>query len=130
MKSYTQLAQEQRYQISALIKMEHTQTEIANLLGVHKTTISREIRRNSGLNRFINSAWKDVSKRHRRVLNLQPGLSLGAYSRRGIIPNQISIEHRPAIIDTYSRFGDWEMDTVIGRHHRQALSHWLNVNQN
>lgn len=47
--NYTQLTQEQRYQISALMKMGHQQTAIAACLRVHKSTISRELRRNSGL---------------------------------------------------------------------------------
>ena len=47
--TYTQLAQEQRYQIYALLKMEHTQPEIAANLGVHKSTVSREVRRNRGM---------------------------------------------------------------------------------
>ena len=46
--SYTQLTQEQRYQIQALLKMEHSGTEIADALGVHKSTISRELKRNRG----------------------------------------------------------------------------------
>ena len=46
--SYTQLTQEQRYHIHALLKMEHSQTEIAGTLGVHKSTISRELQRNHG----------------------------------------------------------------------------------
>jgi hypothetical protein len=41
--SYTQLTQEQRYQIHALLKMEHSRTEFANTLGVDKSTISREL---------------------------------------------------------------------------------------
>ena len=45
---YTQLTQEQRYQIHSLKKMEHSQTEIAGCIGVHKSTISRELRRNQG----------------------------------------------------------------------------------
>ena len=45
---YTQLTQEQRYQIHALLKMEHSRTEIADTLGVHKSTISRELQRNRG----------------------------------------------------------------------------------
>ena len=45
---YTQLTQEQRYQIHALLKMEHSRTEIADTLGVHRSTISRELRRNRG----------------------------------------------------------------------------------
>ncbi len=42
MRGYTQLVHEQRYQIYALMKADHTQTEIAEILGVHKSTISRE----------------------------------------------------------------------------------------
>ncbi len=48
MKSYRQLTQEQRYQIYALKKAGHNQTEIANVMGVHKSTICRELRRNRG----------------------------------------------------------------------------------
>ena len=45
----------------------------------------------------------------------------GTYSRRGQIPHQVSIEQRPAIVDARTRFGDWELDTVIGKNHQQAL---------
>jgi len=45
----------------------------------------------------------------------------GVYSRRGCIPNQVSIDERPAIVDSRRRFGDWEGDTVIGKGHRGAL---------
>jgi IS30 family transposase len=46
--NYTQLTQEQRYQIYALLKMGHTQTEIASVISVHKSTVSRELQRNRG----------------------------------------------------------------------------------
>lgn len=46
--SYAQLTREQRYQIYALKKAGHSQTGIAGLLGVHKSTISRELKRNQG----------------------------------------------------------------------------------
>lgn len=48
MSHYTQLTQEQRYQIYALLKMNHTQTEIAKVISVNKSTISRELCRNRG----------------------------------------------------------------------------------
>ncbi len=48
MKRYTQLTQEQRYQIQALMKAKHNQTEIAAILEVDKSTISRELKRNKG----------------------------------------------------------------------------------
>lgn len=47
--NYTQLTREQRYQISALKKAGQNQTQIARVLGCHKSTISRELERNHGL---------------------------------------------------------------------------------
>lgn len=45
---YSQLTSEQQYQLYALLKAEHTLTIIAELVGKHKSTISREIARNTG----------------------------------------------------------------------------------
>ena len=41
--------------------------------------------------------------------------------RRGQIINRISIRERPEIVDTKSRLGDWEGDTIIGATHKQAI---------
>lgn len=46
--SYKQLTREQRYQIHALLKAAHNQSQIAMIIGCHKSTISRELRRNCG----------------------------------------------------------------------------------
>lgn len=48
MRTYKQLTSEQRYQISVLKKIGYGPTEIAKELEVHKSTISRELRRNTG----------------------------------------------------------------------------------
>lgn len=48
MGSYTQLTQEQRYQIYAFMKAGFSQTSIASEIGVHKSTVSRELSRNRG----------------------------------------------------------------------------------
>ena len=49
MRDYTQLTQEERYQIEALLKAGHPQSGITSVLKRHKSTISREFRRNRGL---------------------------------------------------------------------------------
>ena len=49
MRHYTQLTEHQRYEIYALMKAGHKQSEIAAVIGVHKATVSRELRRNRGL---------------------------------------------------------------------------------
>jgi len=46
--SYKHLSQTERYQIHALLKANLTYSEISNILGRHKSTISREISRNTG----------------------------------------------------------------------------------
>nr|SPS06974.1 protein of unknown function [Candidatus Nitrotoga fabula] len=45
----------------------------------------------------------------------------GKNDHRGIIPNRQFIEQRPAIVETRSRIGDWEADTIIGKNHQQAI---------
>ena len=42
---YKHLSQIERYQIHSLMKAQHSITQIADLLGRHKSTISRELRR-------------------------------------------------------------------------------------
>jgi len=40
---------------------------------------------------------------------------------RGQIKNAVSIDKRPRVVEEKSRIGDWEIDTVIGKNHKQAL---------
>ena len=47
--TYQHLSQTERYQIYILMKDGKTQTQIAKLMDRHKSTISREIGRNTGL---------------------------------------------------------------------------------
>ncbi len=49
MKNYKQLTAQQRYQIEALLQVGCTQTAIADQIGVHRSTISRELKRSIAL---------------------------------------------------------------------------------
>lgn len=40
---------------------------------------------------------------------------------RGIIPNRVSIEQRPKIVNKRKRIGDLEVDLMIGKNHQRAL---------
>jgi IS30 family transposase len=40
---------------------------------------------------------------------------------RGLIPNRVSIEKRPAIVEKRKRFGDTEVDLIMGKNHKSAL---------
>jgi transposase, IS30 family len=175
--NYTHLTQEERYQIYALKKAGHKQSEIASVLERSASTISRELARNSGrrgyrpkqahcksVERRANNArrideatWQFAEEMlaqdwspeqisghaaistetvyQRIYADKRAGGSLwkslrcqkqrkkryGKIERRGVIPNRLSIEDRPAIVETRRRIGDWEADTIIGKNHRQAI---------
>ena len=40
---------------------------------------------------------------------------------RGIIKNRVSIDQRPDIVEKRERFGDLEVDLIIGKNHKQAI---------
>lgn len=40
---------------------------------------------------------------------------------RGLIPNRVGIENRPAIVEQKERVGDFEIDTIIGSKHKGAI---------
>ena len=182
--TYKQLTREQRYQIYALMKAGLFQTETAQVIGVHKSTISRERRRNRGLRgyrpkqaqrfaeirrakavttrispdtwilveRLVKNDWSpeqisgwlsrefQIMVSHESIYqfilkNKRQGGDLylhlrckkqrrkryGSTNYRGRIPDRISIDQRPAVVDMRSRVGDWELDTIIGKGHKQAL---------
>ena len=183
MRTYTQLTQEQRYQIYALMKMGHPRTQIANCIGVDKSTISRELSRNRGQRgyrpkqahslamsrrrkgqcRIQSEIWALIEAKIRLdwspeqvsgwllkhhhiqvshewiyqyiLSNKQAGGDLykhlrcqkkrrkryGSRDRRGKLPNRKSIEERPEIVDQRQRIGDWEVDTIVGKRHHQAV---------
>lgn len=93
---YTQLTHEQRYQIAALLKAEHDQTEIAMILGRHKSTISREIRRNMGL-RGYRPRQAQLLTEQRRLTKFVPRISDTTWSHVDTLlkedwsPEQISL---------------------------------------
>jgi IS30 family transposase len=40
---------------------------------------------------------------------------------RGIITNRVSIDQRPSTVEEKSRFGDLEVDLILGKNHKQAI---------
>ena len=52
MGKFKRLTREQRYGIYLMINQDFNQTEIAEHIGVHKSTISRELKKNRGKRGF------------------------------------------------------------------------------
>ena len=181
---YKQLTSEQRYTISVLLQNRTKQKDIAKAINVSASTVSREIRRNSGVRRHYNwetaqanavqtrrrkpgnrSVDKDVMEEAKRLLITEqwsPEQISGVLAKDGkyishetiyrmirkdkaeggtlykhcrhklkrrarpvggrriSIPNRTSISERPAEVDG-KRFGDFEMDTIVGRGNQGAI---------
>jgi len=52
---------------------------------------------------------------HLRVAWRKRRKPYGKPSKRGQIPNRVSIDDRPAVVDDRQRLGDWEGDTLVGK---------------
>ena len=183
------LTEGQRYEIFALLQSGRSQKDIAVQLKVNKSTISRELKRNSdGRNKLYNPdlahrkyrkrmKFRTHYQRFNDSLRLQVDILLKSdfspeqisgylkynemesisyetiyqyvwadkksgdknlyrhlrrkgrhYTKRGsktngrrFIKNRIDIDNRPSIVDEKIRFGDLEIDTVIGKNHQGAL---------
>jgi IS30 family transposase len=75
---YTQLTQGQRYQIKVLLDIGCKRTKIAQQLGVDKSTISRELRRNRGRRGYRpkQAQEKALERRNKKV---QPNISAATW---------------------------------------------------
>lgn len=103
----------------ALLKTEFSPEQISgrlkllNKLMVSHETIYRWIwadkRKNGDLHTFLRRQGRKYSKR---------GSSTNG---RGMIPDRVDIDLRPAIVELKERFGDLEIDTIIGKNHKGAI---------
>ena len=184
-----QITRAQRYTISAMKQQGCKTIDIAKTIKVHKTSIYRELARNSDSKtkeykdelaqkkcdkrkkekphftkqdedihdyirkKLIIDRWQPEQIANRAKLEGIPMVSctviyriiakdrkaggiLYKYLRRhkpyrklkgqykdtrGILKNRVDISQRPAIVEKKERFGDFEIDTVIGANHKGAL---------
>lgn len=184
-RKYTQLTDAQRYQIEAYVKAGMTKKFIVGQLAIDRSTLYRELKRNSskrGLYRAAKaqSLCDERKERYGRArtfnstkeklivtwLNKEqwsPKQILGHCRKHNIpmvsheriyefirqdksnggllykqlrhklkhrkrpmgrhlpIKDRVPIGERPNIINNKERFGDWEIDTIIGKNHKGAI---------
>ena len=95
MKHYSQLTLEQRYIIYSMLKIGLTQSKIAEVIGIHKSTVSRELKRNRG-GRGYRPKQADAFAKERHQAKVRPRIdgSTWAYVEQLIreewSPEQIS----------------------------------------
>jgi len=188
-KKYSHLNQGQRHRISALERAGHSISFIADHLGVCKSTVSRELKRNAKkfgsynaicaqemanerkerfcLNRKFTTAMEKLIREklsdqqwspeqikgycdkhhipmvsHERIYqfiyqdkaiggDLYTNLRTGhkkLHRRYGkgkpayqTIKNRVFIDQRPEVINSRQRYGDWEIDTIVGKNNKGAI---------
>jgi len=181
--SHHHITRDERVTLAALVRARKTKAECARILGVHRSTITRELKRSPGEYKVAlankhaikmregsrqteRKIENDKKLEHRIVRLLKLGRSPEQISeevklvsdetiytwikrsrkdlatllpQRGRIRHQYgkenrgghqgwtklvrSIETRPKIVESRSRIGDWEGDTIVGRDRARLLVH-------
>lgn len=102
-----------------LLKQDYSPEQIVGILKKQrKPTVSVE--------RIYQYIWEDKKKggrlhQHLRHQGRRYRKRGNAKDSRGIIKNRVDIEKRPKVVEKRSRFGDLEVDLIIGKHHKQAI---------
>lgn len=103
-------------------KLTQEQWSPAQISGWLKRTQGTEISHES----IYKHIWEDKKAGGQLYLHLRRKSKkymkrVNGKTTRGRIIGRVDISERPAIIETRSRLGDWEGDTVVGLGHRSAL---------
>ena len=187
-KNMSHINQEQRYTIQVLLEQNFSKDYIASLIGKDKTSIYRELKRNSDKRnskytadlatkkckdrhknknkkihfteeikqkveekikedyspeqitgyfkkegiacvsheRIYQHIWQDKKKKgvlhtHLRTKGKKYRKRGASKDKRGQIIGRVDIENRPEIVEEKTRFGDFEIDLVIGKNHKKAI---------
>ncbi len=176
--AHKQLTQEQRYHLYRMLQTDLKQYQMADILDVHPSTISRELKLNSGKqgNYLKNAHYLSLARRKGKVsprITAEQWVRVEHWLRHDFSPEQVSdwlkaredvyishewiyqyiendkhnkgklykhlrgkpshrkrygstwnknvlgerltIEERPECVNQRKRYGDWEVDTMIGR---------------
>jgi IS30 family transposase len=187
-KPYKHLSLAQRHKIKALYQAGHSLSFIGNQLGIHKSTVSRELKRNArqwgsydpkvaqqiandrkerfSLNRIFCPAMERFIRDKLQTQQWSPEQIKG-YCKQNNIPmvshqriyqfiyqdkanggelyknlrtarrkcrkrygsskpgytvkNRVSIDLRPSVVNNKDRYGDWEIDTIVGKNNKGAI---------
>ena len=92
MKHNTPLTQEQRYHISGLLKAGNLQKDIATSVGVHKSTISRELRRNCAKRGYFPRQADELATKRRHEAQKHVKFTLELQAK---VTEQLLLDHSP-----------------------------------
>lgn len=108
-----------RQDVETLLKEDYSPEQVCGTLGKQgKSFVSTE--------RIYQHVWEDKKKggtlyNHLRNQGRRYRKRGSLKDTRGIIKNRIAIDKRPKVVEKRSRFGDLEVDLIIGKDHKQAI---------
>lgn len=97
--------------IVLLLQLDWSPEQISQVLRLVKEPVSHE-----WIYRYIARDKRRGGKLYRHLRQGHKRYRRGKVEQAPTIKNAVSIDDRPAIVDSRERFGDWEIDTVLGLH--------------
>jgi IS30 family transposase len=111
--------EEIKFRIEDLIRQDYSPEQVEGFLKKnHQQTVSKE--------RIYQHIWRDKKRKgnlheHLRRKGRKYRKRGASKDSRGIIKGRIGIENRPEVVNERGRFGDLEIDLVMGANHKGAL---------
>ncbi|MBJ7536733.1 IS30 family transposase [Marinomonas transparens] len=96
--------------IHILIEFDWSPEQVSNVLKMCGVLVSHEC-----IFQFIHDDKRLKGTLYRHLRQGHKRYRKGKRTRSEAIKNAVSIEERPDVVDTRERFGDWEIDTVLGK---------------
>ncbi len=118
-RKHIRFTEEVKERVETLLKLDLSPEQVSGYLRVregmsisHETIYQHVLAdKEAGGTLYKHLRWSQKKRRKR----------YGSKDRRGQIPDRVSIDERPEIVDTKERIGDWEVDTMIGKNHKGVL---------
>ena len=87
--------------------------KISGVATLHHETVYRYVHSDKKAGGSLYKHLRHQNKRYRK--------RYGSVRNGSGIPNRVDIDHRPEVVNTRQRVGDWEADTIIGKNHQGAI---------
>lgn len=105
--------------VDKLLKQDYSPEQVVG-------TLKKEGKATVSVERIYQYIWKDKKEKgtlhqHLRNQGRKYRKRGAAKDKRGIIKDRVGIEKRPEVVDKRERFGDLEVDLIIGKNHNQAM---------
>jgi IS30 family transposase len=113
---FTRFIQEE---IELLLRADYSPEQVVG-------TLKKQAKETVSVERIYQHIWEDKKNKgdlytHLRRQGRKYRKRGSSKDSRGIIKNRISIDQRHKIVESRSRFGDLEVDLIIGKNHNQAI---------